>query len=209
MTPPPVTTPQPPSQGLATASLICGILTLPTCWATFIPAIVTGHIAWSRSAGAPVRANRAKIGLIIAYVSLALLPVIAALAGLTAPMVIRQRDKADLNEVISNSRQLALALIEYQTENKSYPPDLETLENQSLVTNLDRFLTVSKRHPGNWTYHPNANPEDSSATLLVSPRIRDRYAVVTVDGAVRALPPPPPPPPRTKKKKKKKKKKNK
>jgi prepilin-type N-terminal cleavage/methylation domain-containing protein len=42
---------------------------------------------------------------------LVVIVIIAALAGLTAPMVIRQRKKADQTEAVNNARQIGIALI--------------------------------------------------------------------------------------------------
>lgn len=52
---------------------------------------------------------------------LVVIVIIAALAGLTAPMVIRQRKKADQTEAVSNARQIGLALFEFETSYGSFP----------------------------------------------------------------------------------------
>jgi prepilin-type N-terminal cleavage/methylation domain-containing protein len=52
---------------------------------------------------------------------LVVIVIIAALAGLTAPMVIRQRKKADQTEAVSNARQIGLALFEFETAYGSFP----------------------------------------------------------------------------------------
>jgi prepilin-type N-terminal cleavage/methylation domain-containing protein len=52
---------------------------------------------------------------------LVVIVIIASLAGLTAPQVIRQRKKADQTEAISNAKQIGLALLEFDTEYGSYP----------------------------------------------------------------------------------------
>jgi prepilin-type N-terminal cleavage/methylation domain-containing protein len=52
---------------------------------------------------------------------LVVIVIIAALAGLTAPMVIRQRKKADQTEATSNARQIGLALFEFETAYGSFP----------------------------------------------------------------------------------------
>jgi prepilin-type N-terminal cleavage/methylation domain-containing protein len=52
---------------------------------------------------------------------LVVIVIIAALAGLTAPMVIRQRKKADQTEAVSNAKQIGLALFEFENEYSSYP----------------------------------------------------------------------------------------
>jgi prepilin-type N-terminal cleavage/methylation domain-containing protein len=54
---------------------------------------------------------------------LVVIVIIAALAGLTAPMVIRQRKKADQTEAVSNARQVGLALFEFETEYGNFPDD--------------------------------------------------------------------------------------
>lgn len=52
---------------------------------------------------------------------LVVIVIIAALAGLTAPMVIRQRKKADQTEAVSNAKQIGLALFEFENEYSGYP----------------------------------------------------------------------------------------
>lgn len=54
---------------------------------------------------------------------LVVIVIIAALAGLTAPMVIRQRKKADQTEAVNNARQIGLALFEFETEYGNFPDD--------------------------------------------------------------------------------------
>ncbi len=54
---------------------------------------------------------------------LVVIVIIAALAGLTAPMVIRQRKKADQTEAVNNARQVGIALFEFETEYGSFPDD--------------------------------------------------------------------------------------
>jgi prepilin-type N-terminal cleavage/methylation domain-containing protein len=54
---------------------------------------------------------------------LVVIVIIAALAGLTAPMVIRQRKKADQTEAVNNARQIGMALFEFETEYGTFPDD--------------------------------------------------------------------------------------
>ena len=70
---------QPPSQGLAIASLVCGILAVVTCclWPLgivfIIGAVVTGHIALGKIKADPARnggKGMAKAGLITGYIGL-------------------------------------------------------------------------------------------------------------------------------------------
>jgi len=52
---------------------------------------------------------------------LVVIVIIASLAGLTAPMVIRQRKKADQTEATSNARQIGFAMFEFETEYGTFP----------------------------------------------------------------------------------------
>ena len=58
---------------------------------------------------------------------LVVIVIIAALAGLTAPMVIRQRKKADQTEAVNNARQIGMALFEFETEYGSFPDSATAL----------------------------------------------------------------------------------
>ncbi len=69
---------------------------------------------------------------------LVVIVIIAALAGLTAPMVIRQRKKADQTEAVSNARQIGLALFEFENEYSSYPDnDTATTVKDQTGTDLN------------------------------------------------------------------------
>lgn len=184
--------------GLATASLVCGILALPTCFATAIPAVITGHMALSqidKSGGRYGNRSSAKTGLILGYVTLGvgfLVVMISALAGLTAPLIIRQRHKADQVECISKMRQIGLALMEYQAEKGTdaapFPTDLKELDTLGITTNIDELLKVSRGDSGEWLYFPTADPKDPAATLLISPGMGGKAVVLTTDLSVKSLP---------------------
>ncbi len=186
--PPPVPA-APAPNGLATASMICGILAIPTCLITMLPAVILGHIAWSKARREGGDPGRAKIGLIFGYASLVLIPIIAALAGLTAPMIIRQRQKADQMECVLQARQIGLALEEYASDHNAYPPDLEKLESEQILEDVDKLLRL--RNPGRggeWLYNPRADREKPDAPVLISPPAGNKRAVLRVDGSVSSVP---------------------
>lgn len=113
------------TSGLAIASLTLGILALPTAGLTAIPALICGHIARGkikRSAGTQTGGGLALAGLICGYFGFAILG-IAVLAGLTAPLIIRQRKKADQVEATSNARSFGFQLNEFKDEYGTYPDD--------------------------------------------------------------------------------------
>ena len=111
------------TSGLAIWSLVLGILALLLAGLTAIPAVICGHLALGkikRSAGAQSGGGLAIAGLVTGYLGLMVFGV-AVLAGLTAPMVIRQRKKADQTEAVNNARQIGLALYEFKSEYGSHP----------------------------------------------------------------------------------------
>lgn len=57
---------------------------------------------------------------------LVVIVIIASLAGLTAPMVIRQRKKADQTQAVNNARQIGFAMFEFENDYGSFP-DSSTL----------------------------------------------------------------------------------
>lgn len=76
---------------------------------------------------------------------LVVIVIIASLAGLTAPMVMRQKKKGDQTEAINNARQIGLAFTEFDNEYGSFP-DAATateVENNNPDTNLTMGTTSS------------------------------------------------------------------
>jgi type II secretory pathway pseudopilin PulG len=189
-----VSSPQIPvsqKSGLAKASLVCGILVIPTCFATFIPAIITGHMAHSqikKSGGRIAGAGMATAGLILGYGCIIAIPVIAAIAGLLAPLVTRSVKKADQVECVSNVRQVGTALAQYEAENGQYPSDLKALDSAGITTNIDSLLAVRGSRRGEWLYFPAKGTENLSMPLLISPEIDRKRIVLQKDQSVDILP---------------------
>ena len=71
---------------------------------------------------------------------LVVIVIIASLAGLTAPMVIRQRKKADQTEATSNARQIGLAMFEFETEYARFP---DSTSGAEVKANTDSALTMT------------------------------------------------------------------
>ena len=165
---------------LATASLVCGILSLPTCLIAALPAIIMGHIAWAKGD----RPKRAKWGLILGYGSFAMIPFIGMIAGLITPMIMQQRTMSDRALYTMNAKQIGYSLMDYQQKNGSYPKDLRDLEKGGVTSNLDTLLGVRKTFSGDWLYFPNAAASGSGAPLLVSPKIGNRIIVLRTDLSV-------------------------
>ena len=116
---------QPKTSVLAIWSLVLGILSIMCLGLPGVPAIICGHLALSKikkSRGAETGGGLAIAGLITGYFGFFVMG-IAGLAGLTAPMVIRQRNKANQTEAVNNARQMGLALVEFGDEYGAYPSE--------------------------------------------------------------------------------------
>lgn len=112
----------PQTSGLAICSLICGVFA-PLTLVSGIPAVICGHLARgkiNRSGGALGGNGFAITGLTTGYFGIFMIG-IATIAGLTAPLVLRQRKKADLMESVNNARQIGLALNEFETKYGTIP----------------------------------------------------------------------------------------
>jgi hypothetical protein len=99
---------------LGISAFVCGV--------TSIPAVICGHIALSKikqSQGRITGGGFAIAGLITGY--LGIFVFIALLAGLTAPLVIRQKKKADQATAISNAKMIFYTLSDFEAEYGSFP----------------------------------------------------------------------------------------
>ena len=135
-TPPPLTV---KNSGLATASLVLGILGLVLmiiCIGPLlgIPAVIFGHIALAkinRSGGMLGGRGLAIAGLVTGYVSLAMIPLLAAMA---IPNFVKARDTAQKNACINNLRIINGAKQQWALENNKSAEDVPTAQD------LDRLI---------------------------------------------------------------------
>lgn len=160
---------KPKASGLAIASLICGLLGFLTFGISEIAAVITGHMAISainKANGALAGRGMSIAGLVTGYLTILIIP-IAALAGLAMPVIMKQKKAAERAETMSNGRQIAVALFEFEEEYGTFPSDelaaeeekfagltgdrvLDQLEVAGLVIDNDRFLSVGTLWKGEW-----------------------------------------------------------
>jgi len=121
------------TDGGAIVSLVLGIASFALClsFITGIPAIILGHISWSkirRSAGRLKGEGMALTGLILGYLSLPFILIVAAIA---IPNLLRSRMSANEAAAMSTVRTINTLQVTYETTYpaQGYAPDLATLGN--------------------------------------------------------------------------------
>lgn len=194
MQPPPISPASQQPNGLATAGLVCGILSPFLCAATAIPAIILGHISLSKikSSGGALRGSTASAwALVLGYGSFILIPIVAALVGLTAPLILRKADKVQSMVYQTNMQTLSIGFKAYQiekgTDTAPYPSDIRQLESMGYVDRIESCLTVKKKHAGDWLYFSTADSENPDEPLLISPKLGNKRLLLEVDGNIREV----------------------
>jgi hypothetical protein len=123
----------PATDGKATASLVCGILSVLLCFIGFligIPAIILGHVSRGniqRSGGRLQGGGMATAGLILGYASLGISALF--IAAIMIPNLMKARITANESAAQRTVRTLNTAQVTYSTSypEKGYAPDLATL----------------------------------------------------------------------------------
>lgn len=118
---------------------------------------------------------------------------VATFTGLTAPMVLRQRHKADQTEAISNMRQLGLALFEYDAEFGKYPENLGDLAKEGImaaedVARLNGHNAGGEKVP--FTYISGLSTANDPSTIILhsAAPIDGKRAILRNDLSVSNLP---------------------
>ena len=179
----------PPTSGLATASLVCGILsvTLIPC-VSAIAAVICGHMAQAqikKAAGTVGGSGMALAGLIMGYASFALIPIIAILAGIALPVFSEVQIRGLETKALSNGKQIATACKIYAMDNKgNFPPTLEALVPDYISERSVFICPFDPAEPFGYTFYPGKETDPATNVLLVSKSLskRKRRVVVHVDG---------------------------
>jgi hypothetical protein len=117
--------PRPKTSGLAVTSLVCGICTIvifPLFFLFMVPAIVCGHVAYSKikgSQGTLGGQGAALAGLIMGYLGIVMVPIIGLTAAMAIPAFQQVRHTAIQKTMDNDARQIASAAQQYFLENNA------------------------------------------------------------------------------------------
>jgi len=183
---------RPPRRGFAIASLVLGILGLPTIGLFGIGAmvgIILGVIALVKAGRAPAEyggRGMAVAGIALAVISILLTPVIGIIAAIAIPSLLRARVSANEAAMIGDLRTVVSAEAAYQTVNGGYYDRLECLAEParcipgytgpSLL--LPELAMAAKKSGYRRAFHPGLAASPRPAT--VSPTSLMSYAYVGV-----------------------------
>ena len=176
------------NSGLATASLVCGITSLLFSIFTGIPAIICGHKALSKikkSQGLLGGSGMAIAGLVLGYISIALTLIIAVLAAMATPVIMKQQKKANMITATNNAKQLFMFLVEYDSDNKKFPSDLAKLVDEGYTSEESYGYISQAGKQGEWIYFSGQSTNDDSDNILIaSPKpIDGKRVVLKIDGS--------------------------
>ncbi|MEN8846513.1 MAG: DUF4190 domain-containing protein [Akkermansiaceae bacterium] len=167
---------KPKASGLAVASLVCGIAGFIFTIFTGIPAIIMGHMALSRikaSGGTIGGGGIALAGTILGYVTSILILVIAVLAGLATPAILKAKKNADKAQLISQVKMVGSQLTETFYETGAYP------ESPGELPLIKNYVEED------WYYFPATDGDaPSNQPILVSPISETGFVFLTADGSV-------------------------
>ena len=113
--------------GLATASLVLGILAFFTC-ITSLPGLILGIIALlkiSKSQGRLKGQGRALAGTIISGLAVLMIPIVAILVAILFPVFHQARGKARQATCLSNVKQLSLGILMFADDHQGKLPDAD------------------------------------------------------------------------------------
>lgn len=170
---PPPTGPEVPTDGKATASLVCGVLSV-----TFmpilasIPAIILGHMsrgAIKRSMGKLKGEGMALVGLILGYVSFVfIIPIILIVAAIAIPNLLRAKMAANEASAVGMVRTLNVANVTYAStkEQEGYAPSLQAMQQAGLI---DTTLGSGTKNGYHITYTAEDSDNDGK---------RDKYFII-------------------------------
>jgi len=215
---------QPPSGtpvrcGLATASLVCGILGPCTVGLAAIAGLILGIIALSRiakSAGQLTGRGLAIAGIILSAATPVLLAIVAMLAAILLPALTHTRSRAQAAMSMSNMKQLCVAANAYAMDHDetlpptdSWPEALRNygIDDQVLADPSDaetgRMFAVNAYFEGRrmdriappprtvlfFECAPGAPPSGGPELLPEEPRHAGRYVFGFCDGHVESVAP--------------------
>lgn len=169
---------KPTGNGVATAALVLGIMSLLFSVLTGIPAIICGIMGMSRAKLTGTGNGSAIAGLILGIVSFLLCPLIAILTGLMLPAVSKVREAASRVKDTNNYKQSLLATLNYESTNSEYPPAYYrdkgvTNQNLSWRVAVLKYSLEPNKYNLNFQYD---QPWDSPANRSVSAQVIDFYS---------------------------------
>jgi Tfp pilus assembly protein PilE len=177
----------PETDGKAIGSLVCGIASV-TIFSILagIPAIILGHISRSdirKSEGRLKGEGLALAGLIMGYISLAIIPLILIIAAIAIPSLLRSRQAAHEAAAVLTLRTISSAEESYRaTANGRFGQIKDLMDKDFLNLDINRgasygyYFTVKVSTAGD-AYTATADPASSNDA---------RYGYfITTDGEVR------------------------
>jgi type II secretory pathway pseudopilin PulG len=184
-----------PRRGFAIASLILGILGLPTVGLALVGAmlgIVLGVVGLVKARNAPTEyggKGMAVAGIALSVISIVVMPFfLGIIAAIAIPSFLRARVSANESAVIGDVRSVLVAEASYQSYNGGYYDTLECLAGPSRcvpgysgpVLLEGGLATMTPRHGYKPIFHSGPRPSLETGSKPLSPSSMTAFAYVAV-----------------------------
>ena len=164
--------------GLATTSLVLGILGFFTCL-TSIPAVICGHIALNNTKRSPEQyggSGQAVAGLVMGYVVIAL-GVFLVPTAMLLPALSRAKQRATQISCLNNVRQLDIAMTLYAAQSNQHLPSSNQWSDAILPFVSNQRVFHCALGPSNYRSHYAFN---SHLSDVVTTEIKQPFRTVLV-----------------------------
>jgi type II secretory pathway pseudopilin PulG len=173
---------------LAITSLIFGILSVTILpFLASVPAVIFGHVAQSKikqSNGRVGGAGMALAGLIMGYIGVALIPMLALLAGIALPVFSSVQEKGQQTKSLIQAKEIATACRLYAVDHDgAFPKKLEELVPEYLSDPKIFICPLSPAEPIGFEYYGGKDTDPPKNVLLAGKAVRrgKQRIVVRVD----------------------------
>jgi type II secretory pathway pseudopilin PulG len=178
--------------GLATASLVLGIVALIPClgFPFAIGALICGIMAYSKikaAGGLMLGKGKATAGIVMACVSIVILPIVGIMAGMLLPALSTAREKARMANCVANMKGISTSITLFADDHEGQMPvTLQELANGTYAP-VGSMMFVCPKSQRPYIYPGTGQPWQKTAediSVYCDENHLNRHVIMYNDGRV-------------------------